>query len=83
MNLFVSGLCHNISVDQLYALFDDYANVKNVKIIQDVRDTKPKIYGLIEIPDDQEAKNAIRELDGRSVSGRIISVKRARTKKNH
>ncbi len=81
MNLFVLGLWHNITLDQLYALFNEYADVDKAKLIQDTTDTgKPKIYGVIEISDEQEATNAIRELDGKNVNGRILSVKKVRTK---
>jgi len=63
MNIFVAKLNYRTSVDALNDLFANYGNVTSCKIIMD-RDTgRSKGYGFVEMDNDDEAREAIAELN--------------------
>ncbi len=78
MNIFVAKLNFRTEEDALRNLFEGYGAVDTVKIITD-RDTgRSKGYGFVEMPHDDEAENAINDLNESEFDGREIVVKKAR-----
>lgn len=82
MNIFVAKLSTKTNEDDLRELFGEFGNVTSAKVIID-RDTgASKGYGFVEMDNDEEANEAINELNDREVDGRQIVVKKARPKSN-
>lgn len=78
MNLYVGNLSYQMSDDDLHNAFAAYGEVSSAKIIMD-RDTgRSKGFGFVEMPDDAEAEEAIKALDGADLAGRNIKVNQAR-----
>ena len=78
MNIYVGNLSYNMSEDELRDAFAAFGEVQSANIIMD-RDTgRSKGFGFVEMPDQAEAEAAIKELDGKSVSGRNLRVNQAR-----
>ncbi len=78
MNLYVGNLSYQMSDDDLHNAFAAYGEVSSAKIIMD-RDTgRSKGFGFVEMPDDAEAEEAIKALDGADLGGRNIKVNQAR-----
>lgn len=65
---------------QLTALFEDFGKVTSTKIIKDRETNRSKGFGFVEMSDDEDAKEAIKELNGSEVDGRNIVVNEARPK---
>ena len=65
---------------QLTALFEDFGKVTSTKIIKDRETNRSKGFGFVEMSDDEDAKEAIKELNGSEVDGRSIVVNEARPK---
>jgi RNA recognition motif-containing protein len=80
MNIFVAKLNFNTQEDELRELFEEYGEVSSVKIITDKFTGKSKGFGFVEMPDDEEAYNAINELNEVEFDERTIVVKKARPK---
>ena len=59
---------------ELKEAFEEYGEVTSAKIIIDKYSGKSKGFGFVEMPNDEEAKKAIEELNGAEVSGRNIIV---------
>ena len=59
---------------ELKEAFEEYGEVTSAKIIIDKYSGKSKGFGFVEMPNDEEAKKAIEELNGTEVSGRNIIV---------
>ena len=74
MNIFVGSLPYRYQEDELSALFSNYGEVQNARIIKDRITGRSKGYGFVEMPDDQAAQRAINELNGSEVMGRSIVV---------
>ncbi len=80
MNIFVGSLPYSIVEADLEEAFADYGDVKSVKIIMDRESGRSKGFGFVEMPNDDEAKKAIEELNGAEVEGRTIVVNESRPK---
>jgi cold-inducible RNA-binding protein len=80
MNIFVGNLSFQTTQDELHAAFAQYGNVDRVNIVTD-RDTgQPRGFAFVEMPDQQEAQNAISQLNGAEMNGRALNVNEARPK---
>ncbi len=77
MNIFVAKLSYGTTSDELRDLFEQYGDIDSVKIIMDRETGRSKGYGFVEMPNDQEAKEAIAELNDSTLDGRQIVVKQA------
>ena len=78
IKLYVGGLSYNTNEDQLNALFAEYGKVLSAKIITD-RDTgNSKGFGFVEMEEMKEGQEAIKNLNGKDVDGRSLTVNQAR-----
>ncbi|MBN1340009.1 MAG: RNA-binding protein [Bacteroidales bacterium] len=78
MNIYVGNLPYGISEDELKGIFEEYGSVSNVKIISDKYSGKSKGFGFVDMVNDEEAKEAINDLNGTEVKGRNLKVNEAR-----
>lgn len=83
MKLYVGNLPHSYNEEDLKEVFSKYTSVISCKIITD-RDTKrSKGFGFVELESNEEAQDAIKELNGKDCSGRAIVVNEARPKRDN
>lgn len=80
MNLYVSNLGFHVTDEDLRNLFGAYGEVSSAKVINDRETGRSRGFGFVEMPVDGEARTAIKELEGKDVEGRRISVTEARPK---
>ncbi len=78
MNIYVGNLPYQISQRDLEELFSEFGEVSGVKIIQDRETGRSKGFGFVEMTNDNEAVEAINNLEGQDVNGRNIKVNEAR-----
>lgn len=78
MNIFIGSLHFGLKEDELREIFENYGTVDSVKIITDKYTSRSKGFGFIEMPNDDEAQNAIDELNGSDIKGRTVNVNKAR-----
>lgn len=77
MNIFVAKLNFDTQEADLQDAFEEYGEVESVKIIMDKFTGRSKGFGFVEMPDDDEGRNAINGLNDTEVDGRTIVVKKA------
>jgi len=77
MNIFVTKLNFDTQEDGLRSAFEAYGETDSVKIIMDRFSGRSKGYGFVEMPNDDEAQNAIDGLNDSTLDGRTIVVKKA------
>lgn len=80
MNIYVGNISYKCSEEDLKDLFEQYGQVESVKIIFDRYTGKSKGFGFIEMPNEDEAKEAIGNLDGFEHQTRKLKVNEARPK---
>lgn len=78
MNIYISSLSFNVNDEDLRDVFSDYGEVTSAKVITDKFSGRSKGFGFVEMPNDDDAKNAIKELNGAQYDGRTINVNEAR-----
>jgi cold-inducible RNA-binding protein len=79
-NIFVGNLNYQTTQDDLFAAFSAYGNVEKVNIITDRESGQPRGFAFVEMSDQQEAQNAIAQLNGKQLNGRALNVNEARPK---
>jgi RNA recognition motif-containing protein len=77
MNIFVAKLNWDTKETDLQAAFEEYGEVSKTQIVFDKMMNRSKGFGFVEMPNDDEARNAIKNLDGSELDGRTIVVKEA------
>ena len=82
MNIFVAKLNFNTSESLLQDAFTRFGEVDSVKIIMDKMTGKSKGFAFVEMPNDDEAQEAINELNDTELDGRTIVVKKAEPREN-
>jgi len=83
MNIYVGNLNYGITEDELREVFEKYGEVTSAKIISDKYSGRSKGFGFIEMSNDEEAKEAIENIDGTDVKGRNIKVNQARERNDN
>jgi len=66
--------------NDLRELFKELGQVSKIQIITDRETGRTRGFAFVEMPNDAEAINAIKELDGKEVGGRSLKVNEARPK---
>jgi cold-inducible RNA-binding protein len=78
MKLYVGGLAYAVTDKELEELFAGQGQVVSATIIKDRDSGQSKGFGFVEMADIKEGQNAIKELNGKELSGRAIMVNQAR-----
>lgn len=81
--LFVGGISYSITTDQLEEVFQKFGTVSSVNIVTDKFSGQSKGFAFVEMENDENAQEAIKQLDGYALDGRKIGVSVARPKEEH
>jgi RNA recognition motif-containing protein len=82
MNIFIAKLSSATTGEDLQELFEEYGAVSSAKVIYDKFTGNSKRFGFVEMNNNQEALDAIEELDGCEFDNSEIVVKKARPREN-
>ncbi len=83
MNIYIGNLSYSVKESDLKEVMEDYGTVDSVKLIIDRDTRRSKGFAFVEMPNDQEAKNAINELNGAEYQGRQMVLKEATPKRSY
>lgn len=78
MNIYVGNISRETSDGELRQAFEEYGEVTSVNIIKDKFTGASRGFGFVEMPNKEEADNAIKNLDGQRMNGRVLNVAEAR-----
>ncbi len=78
MNIFVGNMTREVTKEGLYEVFQEFGTVESVTILIDRINGMWKAFGFVEMPNENEAKKAIKNIDGREFLGQYLSVHEAR-----
>ena len=77
MNIYIGNLSYNVKESDLIQVLEEYGTVNSVKLIKDRETGRSKGFAFAELPNENEARNAIEELNGAEYEGRQMVVKEA------
>ncbi len=83
MNIYVGNLPYSVTEDDLRNMFGEFGEVSSVNIINDQYTGQSKGFGFVEMSNQQEAEEAISNLNDSSVQGRNVKVSQARPRKDN
>jgi len=82
MNIYIANLNYKIQDDELRQVFEEYGEVSSAKVIKDHETGRSRGFGFVEMPDDEEAQNAIDNLHETDLKGKKLIVNKARPRQN-
>ncbi|GHO85488.1 RNA recognition motif domain-containing protein [Dictyobacter formicarum] len=82
MKLYVGKLPYRTTNQDLNDLFGQYGQVVSATIIMDRETGRSKGFGFVEMSSDEEAQNAMSQLNNSSLEGRTIVVNEAQEKRD-
>jgi len=82
MNIYVGNLSYKMTDEDLGKLFSTYGAVSESKIVIDRETGRSKGFGFVEMPNQAEGDEAIKQLDGKEIEGRSIKVNVAKPKED-
>ena len=74
MNMYIGNLSYNVRESDLRDVMEEFGTVDSVKLIIDRDTRRSKGFAFVEMPEDSEAQNAIRDLNGATYEGRQMVV---------
>lgn len=77
MRIYIGNLDEKINDKHLKEGFSEFGKIKSAKVIIDKNTGISKGFGFIEMPDETEALNVIRTVNGGTWEGKVIIVKKA------
>lgn len=80
MKILARNLSRKTTEEELKALFESYGEVTSLNLVYDAGTKKSKGFGFVEMPAQNEAMEAIKEINGQNIGGNRIRVKEADNK---
>jgi RNA recognition motif-containing protein len=77
MKLFVAGLPYDLYDDELIEIFEKFGTIASAKVAMDKDTGKSKGFAFVDMPNDEEAKEAIEHLNDISLGKKPLVVKQA------
>jgi len=81
-NIYVGNLSFDATEDDIRQAFAEYGEVSSVNIIKDRETGRPRGFAFVEMPDSDQAKEAIEKVNLAEIAGRPVSVNEARPKRD-
>jgi RNA recognition motif-containing protein len=78
MNIYVANLNYEVNDQGLNDLFAEYGVVDSAKVIMDQYSGRSRGFGFVEMPNMDEAKRAIDELNQSDFKGKTLTVNEAK-----
>jgi cold-inducible RNA-binding protein len=77
MKIFVARLDYGIGDHDLEDAFSEFGAVESAQVVMDRETGRSRGFAFVEMPNEEEARKAIAELDQTDMNGRTIVVKEA------
>ena len=82
MNIYVGNLPYELTEADMRTAFEAFGEVDSAKIISDTYSGRSKGFGFVEMTNQEEAEEAIRQLNEKDSGGRRLRVNEARPREN-
>ena len=80
MDIYIGNLPYQINQEELIELFSKFGEVSGATLIADRETGKSKGFGFVQMPNSEEAEQAITDLNESQNDGRTIVVNQAKPK---
>lgn len=80
ISVYIGNLPYDTTEEQVVELFKPFGEVNRAALVKDRETGRPRGFGFVEMPDDNEARAAIEALSGKDYEGRPLTVNEARNR---
>jgi len=80
ISVYVGNLPYETTEEQVVELFTPFGTVNRATLVNDRETGRPRGFGFVEMPNDDEALAAIESLSGKEFEGRPLTVNQARNR---
>ena len=80
ISVYVGNLPYDTTEEQVVELFKPFGEVNRAALVKDRETGRPRGFGFVEMPNDDEARKAIEALSGKDYEGRPLTVNEARNR---
>jgi len=80
MNIYIANLNYSVKDAGLKELFQEFGEISSANVITDRETGRSRGFGFVEMPNDEEAEKAIKELNGIEHEGKVLTVNVAKPK---
>jgi RNA recognition motif-containing protein len=77
MKIFVAGLPYDLFDDELVEIFEKFGTIASAKVAMDKETGKSRGFAFVDMPNDEEARDAIENLNDISLGKKPLVVKQA------
>lgn len=78
MNIYIGNLNYRVQESDLKSALEEYGVVESVKIVMDRETGRSRGFAFVEMPNDDEGRTVISQLNGADFGGRTMVIKEAR-----
>ncbi len=82
MNIYVGNLAYDATEDDIRGAFEEFGAVKSVNMIVDRETGRSRGFAFVEMPNAEEAKEAIEKLNLQRIGSRAITVNEAKPRED-
>jgi RNA recognition motif-containing protein len=82
MKLYVGNLSFSTTEAELRELFAAHGEVSSASLVMDRETGRPRGFGFVEFPNDDDARAAMAALSGKNVGGRDLTVNEAKPRES-
>ena len=82
MNIYVGNISFQLDESCLESAFAEHGKVDSARIISDRATGRSKGFGFVEMPNQDEAEAAIKDLNGKEIEGRELKVNESRPRED-
>ncbi|VAW91933.1 RNA-binding protein [hydrothermal vent metagenome] len=80
MKLLIRNIARTTTEEELLSLFEAFGSVQSCDLVLDKETGQSKGFGFVEIPNQGDAKAAMKSINGKEVAGNKLRVKKTESK---
>lgn len=80
ISVYIGNLPYDTTEEQVTELFAPFGDVNRATLVKDRETGRPRGFGFVEMPNDDEGRAAIEALSGKDYEGRPLTVNEARNR---
>lgn len=80
MKLLIRNLARSTTETELRSLFEPFGTIQSCTLVMDKETGSSKGFGFVEMPNQGDAKAAMKSINGKEIAGNKIRVKKAESK---
>jgi RNA recognition motif-containing protein len=80
-NIYVGNLAYRATEEEIRQAFSRFGQVDSVQIIKDRETGRSRGFAFVEMPNADQAREAIEQLDSTDIAGRQVTINEARPRR--